>query len=64
MSGAAFSLESFQSFLLTIDNVTTAQTDALDSDACAYTATDSIRCLKSNFGAGATGSATFKTIVE
>jgi len=50
---------------LTLDNTTTAQTDALDvTDSCSFTATDSIHCLLSNLNAGATGTVIYSVIVR
>jgi len=48
----------------TLDNATSAMTDALDGDSCGYTATASIRCVIANVKAGATGSVVFKAIVK
>lgn len=52
------------SIILTLNDTPAAQTDTLDGDACAYMATDSIHCLITNIGAGATGSVTFKAVVD
>ena len=49
---------------LTLNDTTTAQTDALDGDACAYMATAAIHCLLPNVGAGATGALSFKAVVQ
>jgi uncharacterized repeat protein (TIGR01451 family) len=51
---------------LTLNNSATAQTDALDGDACSYTATGTIaiHCALQNVGAGATGSVSFKAVVK
>lgn len=49
---------------LTLSAVTTAMTDGMDADQCAYMATDSIHCLIESFPAGATASVIFKGIID
>lgn len=50
---------------LTVDNTTTAMTDGLDGDECAYmAATSSVHCLISGVAAGATGAVVFKTTID
>lgn len=52
------------SIFLTVSGITTAMTDGMDGDQCAYMATDTVHCLIESFGAGATAAVVFKAIIN
>ncbi len=50
---------------LTLNDTAVAQTDALDvADSCSFMATDSIHCMLTDLGAGATGSITYTVVIR